>query len=264
MKLSKALITITFLVLLNATFSFSASPNPGHDLYLEGFELYKKGEINKAGQILSQASKQGSAEAAYLIGLLLYSGPPPERGSKTDKVAADAYARAIKLGMKYHNNKVVRGAANMLAKMFLRGHGVSKDTSRAIKMFFLGAEKGDASSQAFIGFCYFMGVHGLKVDYIKADTWLQKAAEQGSQEAFLYLGMFNDMNGRELVAKENLLKCINLPECQRTLGLIYLSERALFDIDEAEKLLRKAAAKGDKHAIEALNNIDFQTLKKDQ
>ena len=50
------------------------------------------------------------------------------------------------------------------------------------------AEKGDAKAQFLLGLMYRAG-HGVPQDDSKAIQWLQKSAEQGYDEAQLYLGM---------------------------------------------------------------------------
>ena len=66
--------------------------------------------------------------------------------------------------------------------MYINGHGVSKDYSKAIKLTRNSAEQGFAIAQNNMGAAYVHG-HGVKKDHAEAIKWYRKAAEQGLSAA---------------------------------------------------------------------------------
>lgn len=66
------------------------------------------------------------------------------------------------------------------------GDGVIKDKTRAIKWFIQSAEQGYAKAQYYVGRCYFQG-EVVEMDYAKAVTWWTKAAKSGHAAAMDHL-----------------------------------------------------------------------------
>ena len=61
------------------------------------------------------------------------------------------------------------------------------DYRTALNVWRTLADRGDANSQAGMGFLYFKGL-GVTQDYAQAADWFRQAAEQGQPEAQLFLG----------------------------------------------------------------------------
>ena len=68
------------------------------------------------------------------------------------------------------------------------GRGVPKDDAKAVAWYRKAAEQGLALAQAFLGAMYATG-NGVPQDYTEAISWLRKAAEQGLAEAQFELGV---------------------------------------------------------------------------
>jgi hypothetical protein len=70
---------------------------------------------------------------------------------------------------------------------YLDGIGVEIDHEKAVELFTLAAEQGNADGQYYLGECYYDG-DGVKLDYKKAVEWYTLAAEQGHGRAQRQLG----------------------------------------------------------------------------
>ena len=78
--------------------------------------------------------------------------------------------------------------------MYLNGLGVPTDPDEGVKWLRLAAEKGQASAQNNLGWCYQNG-KGVTKDYAQAVKWFRLAADQGLPDAQNNLGVRYD-NGR--------------------------------------------------------------------
>lgn len=126
----------------------------------------------KAFEWFQKAAEQGMAEAQYSLGTCYREG---------DGVAADPkksvywYQKAAEQGLP--------GAQNDLGVMYQRGVGVEqKDLPQAVEWFRKAADQGLASAQCNLGLAYWKG-QGVEQDEDKAQVWLQKAADQGYEQA---------------------------------------------------------------------------------
>lgn len=72
----------------------------------------------------------------------------------------------------------------LLGKMYWAGHGVLKDTDRAVKLFKLSAAQGNSDAQFFLGSWYLLPHR----DVAEGAKWLRLSAEQGNQDAQWLLG----------------------------------------------------------------------------
>jgi len=79
-------------------------------------------------------------------------------------------------------------AQNSLGYMYCNGKGVPKDYKQAAYWYTKAAEQGSSNAQLYLGLGHNMGVFGLSKNSKKAVYWYTKAAEQGSSNAQLYLG----------------------------------------------------------------------------
>jgi hypothetical protein len=95
----------------------------------------------------------------------------------------------------------------------MKGEGVEKDLTEAVKWYRKSAEQGNDYGQVMLGNCYFQGV-GVKEDIEEAFRWFSKSAKQGNE-----------------VAKELLQK----PE----FSLVRVARGSLDDIEAGEACLQK-------------------------
>ncbi len=72
----------------------------------------------------------------------------------------------------------------ILGKMYLKGEGVIKDPSQAIKWFRASGAQGDANAQFFLGSFYLLPHRNIA----EGAKWLRLSAEQGNQDAQWLLG----------------------------------------------------------------------------
>lgn len=72
----------------------------------------------------------------------------------------------------------------LLARMFLMGQGVSRDSDQAMKWFRASANQGNADAEFFMGSYYLLP----RRDIGEGIRWLRLSAEQGNQDAQLLLG----------------------------------------------------------------------------
>ncbi|WP_278541817.1 tetratricopeptide repeat protein [Oxalobacter formigenes] len=69
----------------------------------------------------------------------------------------------------------------------MHSNGVKKDVNRAVQYYIMGAQKGDARAQAFLGKAYALG-RGIQPDSEKALYWYKTAARNGNVNAMKELG----------------------------------------------------------------------------
>jgi len=258
--------------------------DPDSAEYLKGFG--KRREL----------AEKGDANAQYSLGWDLlhgYGGPKDERQGvewlekayaqgKTEAATrlGNAYLRGE--GVKKDFDKAVefftvgasRGEAKALCNLgfcFQWAKGVPKDMNRAIHYYQKAVEKGDDLSNYFLGLLYHYGT-GVPQDYSKALNYYLQAASHSeefneeiiaqcqTQIGILYFKGLGCPPDRFL-AVEWFVKATSRkrPDPQ---GLFYLGS-ALYDglgVDQDRKkglqLMREAAAKDSREAIERLKKID--------
>jgi TPR repeat protein len=66
--------------------------------------------------------------------------------------------------------------------MYYYGRGVPLDFVEAEGWFRKAAEQGDATAQEYLGYMHYRG-QGVQEDYAEAARWYRKAAEQGHEPA---------------------------------------------------------------------------------
>jgi TPR repeat protein len=113
-----------------------------------------------------------------------------------------------------------------LGLYYYHGHGVEKDTVKALEWYLLAAQQGHTLAQTSVGQMYKIG-DGTEIDLSEAYTWLSFASEKQDLNASYELGeMYFNGKGVEqdyIKAKELLeqpAKKAN-PKAQYLLGLIY-------------------------------------------
>ncbi|MBQ8521472.1 MAG: sel1 repeat family protein [Bacteroides sp.] len=122
-----------------------------------------------------KAGEQGNGEALYSIGDFYAEG----KGVKKDtKKAFYYYDKSSKCG--YSNGM------NMMALALLYGgiedFVIERDIYKAKELFKISAELGNMVGQRWLGICYLEGL-GVEKNRDEAIKWLNKAKEQGDEEA---------------------------------------------------------------------------------
>ncbi len=133
-------------------------------------------------------------------------------------------------------------------------NGVTKDYSKAFKMFKELAENGNVEAQNFLGICYRNG-HGVAQSNSEAVKWYRKAAEQGESYAQNNLGWCYDQGYGVVQSYSEAIKWYKKsiaqgnPLAQCNLGYLYYYGRGVaIDYYEAARLYRKSADQGNARA----------------
>jgi TPR repeat protein len=124
---------------------------------------------------------------------------------------------------------------------------VRKDRNAELVSYYrLGAERGEAESQFYLGLAYAQG-EGVPQDFTQAVTWWRKAAEQGLTSAQFNLGQAYDKGDG---VPQDLTKAVawwrkaaeqGIGEAQYALGTHYVASK---EFNEAAVWIRKAAEQG--------------------
>ena len=118
-------------------------------------------------------------------------------------------------------------AMGTLAHSYIEGVGVKQSSSKAIELFEMAAQRGNASAQYSLGFYYHNGSHGLTQSSKRAIEYYTLAAEQGHASA------------------------------QFNLGVSYYQGQGIeTSFSKAREWLTKAAAQGQEDAIKYLKQLD--------
>lgn len=157
--------------------------------------------------------------------------------------------------------KAKRGDAvsqDSLGLLYLKGQGVRKDESEAVKWFQQAAEQGNAEAQNHLGYCYAAG-SGASQSYEEAEKWWRKAADQGNPDAefnlgqSFYSGLGVEKNNQEAVKWYRAAAEQGYARAQYNLGICYDEGIAVAKNEvEAVRWYRRAAEQGDASAQYAL------------
>jgi len=150
-----------------------------------------------------QASSNGDADALIELGKGFYGGSLKEIDWP---FAAFCFELAAERGNK--------SAQFMIANLYINGHGVSKNMTKAADWYKKIAEQGDLEAQFQLGLMY-DSCDGIEEDKKEAAYWYEKSARQGKAEA------------------------------QHNLALLYFLEK---DMDNAVLWLEKATGQGHNRA----------------
>lgn len=136
-----------------------------HRLYREG-GLVKK-DLGEAERLGKQAAEQGSAEAAYEMGLFYEQfrdgGPDWKEAAKWLKMASERGSG---------------GASTRLASYHMNGKLGDANVTEAVKLCRLAAEQGDAEACHLMGVFYQEG-KAVPQDAVASTGWLRIGAERG-------------------------------------------------------------------------------------
>ena len=140
----------------------------GRDILSGNTEGYS---AEDAFALFSEAAAAGDPEAKALAGECLYFGNGTEKNLE----------EALRLATESADEGDPRGIT-LLGGIYYDGLAVERDDSRAISLFTNAAFRDFAEAQYMLGLCYYDG-HGTEQDLERARYWMQKAADQGSEDA---------------------------------------------------------------------------------
>lgn len=162
----------------------------------------------------------------------------------------------IKMAFKWFKSAVENGnltASNDLGLCYQQGHGTEKNESEAIKHFTISADKGNNKfAQYNLGKCYLNGT-GVNQDKAKAKELLEKAAEQGHEDAKKMLYEFGGMSEKV----QELLKKANGGDsnAQYDLATCYWNgDGVATNLKEAFNWYKKSAEQGNYNGENAIGN----------
>jgi hypothetical protein len=159
-------------------------------------QLYAKGEgvpqdLAKARQLIQAAANQGLAPAQQALANLNAGGAKPLPGADAWNAGVARYRAGDHTGAA----KLVLEAAQAghptaiyeMGYLYENGDGVPKNLNEALRWYRLGAEKGEASSEAALGQFYENG-QGVPDDWVEAAKWYTKSAQQDNKAGAFRLG----------------------------------------------------------------------------
>lgn len=138
----------------------------------------ENGQFQQALQTYIEASRKGSPEADFRLGLIYETG---ENDIKQD----------YKLAMSYYMNAANYGHTKAMANlgnMYYNGLGTQQNLQEALRYFQKAAEKDNAAATNSLGVMYLKGEGGLPKNSNKALAYFQKAAFLGDVTAYNNLG----------------------------------------------------------------------------
>lgn len=144
---------------------------------------------NEAAKWYRKAAEQGNGTAQYNLGLCYKNGDGVKQSYSEAikwflKSSASGYKDAKDNLQKMSNDILFKEALNLYE---------GKAYDKALLLYEIAANKGDASSMCNIGYLYANG-YGVNKNVIEATKWYRKAAEQGNRRAQINLA-YNYENG---------------------------------------------------------------------
>jgi len=253
----------------------------------------KAGSAEAAMDAYVKAEKQGSASAAYQIGLIYVEGNgsfarnPIAAASWFKKSADKGYAPAqTALGALYDEGlgvtknqeeakKWFQKAADQgdtvglidLARKYLARIGIENDDAKAFSLMMQAAERNDPVGQFGVAYMLTTG-QGTQRDPAAAILWLQKSASQGHPQAQYALGLEllkgESIKKNDAKAFEWFEKAAKQGDANSMLALsnMYYDGLAVQKSErEATEWLRKAAVAGNDIARDRLKDQELQSAK---
>ena len=150
-------------------------------------------------------------------------------------------------------------AIKQLGDIYSKGDcfGIAKNMKKANKLFKRAVELGDSTAMVNLGMSYEFG-EGVKLDRNKAKRLYRVAADRGSAHAQKNLGLLLLQDG-DYASGFGCMKASaerGFTEAEGLLGVCYLrGDGVEVDINEGQRWLRRAAAKGNEYAIGVLRDL---------
>lgn len=234
----------------------------GHSMaqYYIGADFYegKGGEVEmpKAAFWLKKSAADQEPRAQHLLAWMYWTGDGVEKSR----------SEAIKLWM-IASNKGYALSQIALGDRYWHGEGVEEDAEEAIKMYKVAASQGNTLAQEVLAERYWKGGK-IGRNLSEAYRLNTLAADKESAKAMYYLGVEYSRGGDFVqrdygTAKELFEKSANqgFAKSERALADVYYSGRGVQkNHEEARRLYRLAASKGDRQAIEKLQERFLETV----
>lgn len=244
----------TSVVMEKAKAGDAAAQNTVGVWYYTGKDSIKQ-DYKHALQWWAQSAKQENIDAIANMAMCYQLG----RGTEKDSaLAVKLYETAIKKGNKSvipQHEQIVKNTKSLFSSLLLRdcyvkGIGVKKDPTQAIKYQTIAAEGGHEASQFALGLYY---LNNKQAD--KSVGWFKKAASQGNVGAMYYYG-YQLLNGMGVTQdKSTGIKCLSkasekgFPMADYQLGIIYRDGNGVEKNQETSfKYIKKAALLGNANA----------------
>jgi TPR repeat protein len=161
--------------------------------------------------------------------------------------------------MRRHVEKEVPEAMCALGDCYHMGvYGLMKSAKKAAKLYKRAAELGSSEAMMHLGLLYANGADGVKQDRKKAVQLYRRAADRGHAVAQYNLGqqLRDEGSLEESVVYYTRSAQQGCTLAEYNLGVAYWQgvgvER---DLDEGTRWMKRAAAKGDEDAVEALRRV---------
>lgn len=145
-----------------------------------GLLCFQAKEYGEALLLLAEAESKGSPRASYLFGMIV------EALSGNYKGALEYYTKAHENGYNYATAKI--------GEYYFKGYSVKQDYKKAFELLSKAAnDKKSPSGDAMnlLSSCYRFGL-GAEQNLEKAEFWLKKAKENGSDDAKLILQLLDE------------------------------------------------------------------------
>lgn len=217
-----------------------------------GALLHNAGRTREAAEWWKAGAEDGDPECAFRYGIYLQPSSPFEAVEWIVRASDSGYAPALReLGLACRD-----------------GNGIGKDTPKAFRLLLEAAGKDDVPAQWALGLLY---ASAPSPDYHQAVMWLSKAVRGGYEPDMAslrtadspMLSAYLDALAALLVrgSHEDALKSLKpmlkagIPAAESLQGMILASPTyKKHNKKKSEKMLRKAAGKGDTLAIDALGS----------
>lgn len=198
-----------------------------------------------------KTAKEDNSYALYWLGVIY------DNGQDVQVNPAKAFEYFMRSAMLRNAD-----AQAMVGKFYLYGRGVTKNEEKAFEWFMHSANNGSLEGNHWLAVCYNEGL-GVERNPKEAFKRYTLSAEQGFAESQVRLGI-HYMCGDDVAPKDvkkamrYFISSANQGNAlaQYCLGESYL-DGSIGEVDKykAKIWFQKAAAQGEQHAIEALNNL---------
>ena len=177
--------------------------------YKTGISLHKQQQYELAFAEFAPAAKDGHRLAQYMLGVYYSAGHVVDADQQ---IAKSWYEKSAKQNYSYAQNNLGnfyatgRGDTELnydiaiywykkaaaqgdveavynLGQMYEFGFGYAVNTLRAIEKYAIAAKQGHADAQYRLAVIHAYGKGGLGIDYDLAKLWLNKAADNGNEDA---------------------------------------------------------------------------------
>ena len=227
-----------------------------------------------------KASALGDTPGMYKLGVILLNGLLGQQRNVKEAIAwlKRAAAQADEdnphalheLAQLYEKAPPAQHPLNPHQQPSPFGNWISNDPMQALELFTQAAHLGYPPSQLRLAQCYQSGLFGCPVDPRRSIFWFTRAAERGDAQAELALSGWY-LTGSDGVLKQSdseaylwARRAANKGLAKAEYGVGYYSEVGIgvrADIEEARRWYMRAAAQGDKKALQRLTELKMTKVR---